>query len=167
MKLLLVALFIWFFSIPVLFFARKNGRLCSVIGALSAVAGSIFAIVACLKILVSNSYEKIYIDWNFVLEKMALSIDPVSAWFIIPICGLSSLAAIYAVAYEWESETGFSKSLSWSFFLLLLFSMVLVVMAGNGIVFLIGWEAMAIASFFLVIRDQLKSSDQQDAGWIY
>jgi formate hydrogenlyase subunit 3/multisubunit Na+/H+ antiporter MnhD subunit len=51
-------------------------------------------------------------------------------------------------------------------FILLLMSMFFVIVADNGIIFLIAWEIMAVSSFFLVIKEYTEQS-AQDAGWLY
>lgn len=165
MKSLLISILIWLLTIPVLIVIRKRERLCGVIGALSFITGGIITIASCIRIISSNSIESYHFNWSFVVDTATFTLDPLSAWFLIPICGLSALAGIYAVAYDNNPTAGFSKSFSWILFLLLLISMVLVVAAGNGVIFLMAWEVMAVASFFLVIRDNNPSS--QDAGWIY
>ena len=55
---------------------------------------------------------------------------------------------------------------SWFFFNLLAASMLLVVVARNGILFLTSWELMSLASFFLVTLEDEKESVRR-AGWIY
>ena len=55
---------------------------------------------------------------------------------------------------------------AWFFFNLLVASMVLVVLARNGVLFLLAWEIMSLASFFLVTFEDEKESVRQ-AGWTY
>ena len=55
---------------------------------------------------------------------------------------------------------------SWFFFNLLAASMLLVVVARNGVLFLMSWELMSLASFFLVTLEDEKESVRR-AGWIY
>ena len=52
------------------------------------------------------------------------------------------------------------------FFNLLVASMVVVILAHNGVLFLMAWEVMALSSFFLVTFEDEKESTRQ-AGWIY
>jgi formate hydrogenlyase subunit 3/multisubunit Na+/H+ antiporter MnhD subunit len=54
----------------------------------------------------------------------------------------------------------------WFFFNLLVVSMVLVVVARNGILFIAAWEVMAIASFFLVTFEHEKA-EVRSAGLTY
>src|SRR5205809_1254962 len=61
---------------------------------------------------------------------------------------------------------GKSAGLSWFFFDLLVASMAMVVVARNAVLFLVAWEVMALASFFLVtFQDEEESV--RSAGWTY
>jgi formate hydrogenlyase subunit 3/multisubunit Na+/H+ antiporter MnhD subunit len=66
------------------------------------------------------------------------------------------------LAYRDEKALG----VSWFFFNLLVASMALVVVARNGILFLVAWELMALASFFLVTM-QDDEERVRDAGRTY
>lgn len=55
---------------------------------------------------------------------------------------------------------------SWFFFNLLVASMVMVVLAYNAVLFLVAWELMSLASFFLVTFEDEKES-VCEAGWTY
>src|SRR5438132_7817339 len=44
--------------------------------------------------------------------------------------------------------------------------MALVTLARNGVLFLMAWEVMALAAFFLVVTEENKS-EVREAGWIY
>ncbi len=55
---------------------------------------------------------------------------------------------------------------SWFFYNLLVASMIMVIMARNGVLFLIAWEVMAIASYFLVMYED-ESALVRKAGSTY
>ena len=76
------------------------------------------------------------------------------------------MAAIYGADYL-EAYRG-RKALAppWFFFNLLVASMVVVILARNGVLFLMAWEMMALSSFFLVTFEDEKESTRQ-AGWTY
>ena len=95
-----------------------------------------------------------------------VEVDALSAFFLIPILGLSALAAIYGGEYLWGWREKKSLGASWFFFNLLVASMMMVVLARNGVLFLVAWEVMALASFFLVTFEDEKDS-VREAGWTY
>ena len=79
---------------------------------------------------------------------------------------MSALAAVYGSeylrAYQGRKNLGFS----WFFFNLLVAGMVLVVVARNAVLFLVAWEVMSLASFFLVTFENEKA-EVREAGWTY
>ncbi len=75
-------------------------------------------------------------------------------------------SAVYGVSYLGEGPGPRRIGASWFFFNSLLTSMALVVTARNGVLFLAAWEAMSVASFFLVTTDH-EREDVRSAGWLY
>ncbi|HYV35495.1 MAG TPA: proton-conducting transporter membrane subunit [Gemmataceae bacterium] len=104
---------------------------------------------------------------------LRLRLDPLSAFFAILILGISALAAVYGGEYMLpRNDAGQSKTankklgFAWFFFNVLVASMLLVVLARNGLLFLVAWEIMALASYFLVTYES-EREDVCRAGWIY
>jgi formate hydrogenlyase subunit 3/multisubunit Na+/H+ antiporter MnhD subunit len=95
-----------------------------------------------------------------------IELDPLSAWFILPTLLLSALSAIYGVGYlrSWQGRRSLGPV--WFFYCLLVLGMVLVLLARNAVLFLVAWELMALASFFLVTFEHERES-VREAGWIY
>jgi hydrogenase-4 component B len=69
---------------------------------------------------------------------------------------ICALSAVYGGKYM--SHTTHPEKTGWSWFLynLLTASMFVVVTAQNAVLFLLAWEIMSLASFFLVIFDSGK-----------
>ncbi len=103
--------------------------------------------------------------WNLPYGSFAVGLDPLTAFFLVPTFLLSGLAAIYAVGYfrPWH---GRNPGRFWLFYNALVASMALVLLARNGVLFLVAWEAMALTSFFLVIHDDA-ADGVREAGWTY
>lgn len=95
---------------------------------------------------------------------ISLYLDSLSAFFLFPILLLSGLAATYGRGYLRHSHHNLGAH--WFFYNILVASMVTVVLAHNALLFLMAWEAMTIASFFLVTFEQEKAP-VREAGWIY
>jgi len=84
-------------------------------------------------------------------------IDPLSGFFILVISAMSFLGSLYAVGYMKPYLNKKMLTSSHFFFLsLLTCSMLLVVTVQNALFFLIVWEIMSLASFFLVIFENEK-----------
>ena len=85
---------------------------------------------------------------TFRTAASSLQLDALSAFFLLPIFLICALAALYGTEYL-ETYRG-RKALAspWFFLNLLVASMVVVVLARNGILFLMAWEMMALVVVF-------------------
>lgn len=95
-----------------------------------------------------------------------VAIDGLSAIFVAPVFVISALGGVYGLGYWRQTEHPRDGRKLRFFYGLMTAAMGLVVIAGDGVVFLIGWEIMALAAFFLVTTED----DQEEvrvAGWIY
>jgi len=104
--------------------------------------------------------------WSVPLGSFALGLDPLSAFFLLPILVLAPLAGIYGVGYlrAWQGRKNLGAS--WFFFNVLVACMMLVVVARNAVLFLVAWEAMALASYALVVFED-ERGDVRGAGRTY
>jgi len=93
-------------------------------------------------------------------------IDQLSAFFLMVICTLALPVSIYSFGYVKEYEGHYGLGRFGLLFNLFLFSMVLVVTAGNIIVFLIAWELMSLCSYFLVTYES-RDTEKASAGLLY
>ena len=105
------------------------------------------------------------LPWRMPYGEIRLGLDPLSAYFLVPMFLLSGLAAIYATGY-FRPWRGRNPGRFWFFFNALVASMALVATARNGVLFLVAWEAMTLASFFLVVFDETEAGVGA-AGWTY
>jgi hydrogenase-4 component B len=103
------------------------------------------------------------INWQLPFAGMVAGIDPLSAFFLIPLLILAACCSLYGPRYFSGHPAGRSH---WFFFGLLLSGMVMVLLARNGVLFILAWEIMSLSSFFLVITDK-KNPPAMRAGWIY
>ena len=143
-------------------FAARSGRF-ALIG---CTAGGFCALTSALRVLRGAPVHDVFLPTLFYGQGLHLSLDPLSAFFIIPIALVSMLSALYGYAYVKPYTQTSNTGLQWLWYALLMASMVLVVSARNVLTFLSAWEIMSLTSFFLVIgnaRDKAAAS----AGWIY
>jgi len=147
--------------------AGSRSRVSNAIGALSAVAGCAAALVPVLDVLRTGeaiSYGPV--AWNVPYGSFVVEVSPLSAWFALPILGLSLLAAVYGAGYTAHYADKKLLGPPWFFYNLLVVGMVLVVVARNGVLFLVSWEVMSLASYFLVTFEHEKQS-VREAGRVY
>ncbi len=165
MSLLLVALAILCVS-GVLAFAAGRQSLASRCGVAGAVAGCALGLVPAIRTLATGEAVSIHAAWQVPYGAFALSIDPLAAWFLLAIFGLALVTSIYGGTYlQAYRERKRLGPVHW-WWNCLIASMVVVVTAQNAVLFLVGWEVMSLASFFLVTFED-ERQEVRRAGWIY
>jgi hydrogenase-4 component B len=92
--------------------------------------------------------------------------DILSYFFVFVTLLISIPSAIYSLGYLKGSYNRSKISYAWAMTAVFVLSMLVVVSAGNAILFLIAWELMSLASFFLVIFDS-EHWESIKAGIIY
>lgn len=137
----------------------------SLFGSASAVAGSLLAVIPSFQVLIRGVSESWQTDWTVPFGSFYVQIDALSAVFLIPIFGLSAVAAVYGATYLLAYREK-NLGIPWFFYNLLLIGMALVVVARNGLLFLVAWEIMSLSSFVLVTFEYERPMVRQ-AGLIY
>ncbi len=166
MTFLVNALFI--FAMGGLFSLCTTRRpfLANCFGAGGAILGSIVGLIPATQSLLDGTNWKFEFSWSLPGGNFGVGIDPLSAIFLVLILFLGAVTALYGAAYLWPYRSKKSLGVSWALFNGLLISMVLVVVARNAMLFLLAWECMALASYFLVVFEHEKI-EVQKAGWTY
>src|SRR5262249_23173317 len=114
----------------------------------------------------SGLSEPIQVPWPLPAAEFFVAMDDLSALFLIPIFLISALGSVYGLGYwDQRKHPGNARKLR-LFYGLLRAGMGLLVIARNGILFLVAWETMALAAFFLITT---KDEDKQvrETDWIY
>jgi hydrogenase-4 component B len=144
----------------------RSERVSIAIGTGGALVGCALGAVSSVVALAGGSRQEAETTFSTALGPMHVGIDPLSAFFLLCIFAVSGLGALYGAGYV-RGHIGRRNVASLvAFFNLLVAAMATIVIATDALVFLMGWEAMSIASFFLVTFE----SDREDvrrAGWIY
>ena len=137
-------------------------RFGSVVGALACSFGAL-ASAARLRHRVERA---VHIAWAAPIRERSFGVDPLSAFFLLCIFVVGGLAVVYAGGYfaEAAGERPVGSAMAWLH--VLVASMAAVVLARDVIVFLVAWEAMFIASYFLVTFDAHKEEVRR-AGFTY
>lgn len=92
----------------------------------------------------------------------SLALSPFSAYFLL----ISSLVWAGTCLYSVRYDDDYPNTLS-SLVLLTMLSMVLILISGDGITFLIGWESMTIASFFMILEGKGNSEGVRNAAFLF
>jgi len=129
---------------------------------IACLTGAIGALIA----LAHGEHSALRGTWSMPLGEPHVALDALSAFFLLCVFVVSGLAAFYAWGYL-ESYVGKRRlGPALALFNLLIASMAGLVIARDGILFLVTWEVMSFASFFLVIFEN-EREDVRRAGMTY
>jgi hydrogenase-4 component B len=142
-----------------------RARLSRIVGHTLALLGAVFTFGLGLSGLLGGSLDLI-IPNLLLAEGFELGLDRLSAFFVLVIAIGAAPAALYALSYTREYEDKYSLAGLGLALNLFLAAMILVVLARNVLTFLFLWEAMSLASYFLVMTES-EREDTQRAGWVY
>lgn len=95
-----------------------------------------------------------------------LGADRLSAGFVLLIAAVVPGVSIYSLEYTEHAKSEAGKDLQAALTNLFILAMLLVVLAGNMVVFLIFWEIMSLSSLLLVLHDY-SSEENKKAGFFY
>jgi formate hydrogenlyase subunit 3/multisubunit Na+/H+ antiporter MnhD subunit len=146
--------------------AGRNAKFACFMGPATAAIGGLLALGEAVGVLVHGQAAWFYTAWPVPLGSLSLKLDALSAVFVAPIALVSALAAIYGGQYLAGYVGRRKLGPAWFFYNLLVASMLLVVVASNGLLFLFAWEMMTLASFLLVMFEN-EQPEVCRAGWTY
>ena len=145
---------------------NKSPRSTTIISVGSVVVASCAGLIPVVRELIDGKVLSFSVPLAIPFGSFSVALDPLSAFFLLPILFLSALAAVYGAGYlkPWHGKKAIG--VSWFFYNMLVASMVMVVIARNAVLFLIAWEMMSVASYFLVTFEDEKASVRK-AGLLY
>jgi NADH-quinone oxidoreductase subunit L len=79
--------------------------------------------------------------------KMGIFVDPLSVFMVLIVTGVSTLIHLYSFGYM-QSDEGYHRFFSYLNFFV--FSMLLLVLAGNFVLLIVGWAFVGFASYALI-----------------
>ena len=99
-----------------------------------------------------DARQVVYVAWNYadsvgVDGKLSILVDPLSVFMALVVTGVSTLIHMYSVAYL-SGDRGYSRFFAYLNFFV--FSMLLLVMAANFLILIIGWAFVGAASYLLI-----------------
>jgi formate hydrogenlyase subunit 3/multisubunit Na+/H+ antiporter MnhD subunit len=167
MILILFALAVLVGSGLVAWALARSDVLSRLVGVSGAVIAGVVVLVPAAEVVLGGPSDGLVFDWLPELGgSLALEVDALSAFFLIPLGLVSALCALYGWQYLEPVPGGKPIGHAWCCTNLLTASMLLVVLARNGLLFLVAWEVMAVNAFFLVTFDRRKPQ-AREAGWTY
>jgi hydrogenase-4 component B len=166
MDVLLVAIAVQVLAGSAAFAFSKWPRVATTVGAGGAVLGCLLGLAPTLRVLMSGTPESLRLTWDASHGAFCVEVDSLSAFFLLPVLGLSALAAVYGSDYMYAYRNEKSLGGPWFFFNAFVAGMLLVVIARTAFLFLVAWEVMSVAAYFLVTFGHEKA-EVRKAGWVY
>jgi NADH-quinone oxidoreductase subunit L len=130
------------------------GRTAGWIGTLAIALAFGCSVVVLVKLLQRSPEHRQLVStlWDYdvsagVDAKVQILVDPLSVFMILVVSGVSALIHLYSVTYMTD-DRGFARYFSYLNYFV--FSMLLLVLAGNFVLLIIGWAFVGAASYLLI-----------------
>ncbi len=130
------------------------------------ISGTVSGLLGVVFSLLNPGNSSLNLPWALPQAQLALHIDPISAFFLCPLFLVVASGAVYALRYWPQRDHPRNGRKLRLFYGLISAAMILLLTAHNGVLFLIGWETMALSGFFLITTEDHKS-EVRKAGYIY
>ncbi|MDQ3934962.1 MAG: NADH-quinone oxidoreductase subunit L [Actinomycetota bacterium] len=137
-----------------LFWRALPGRSAGWLGS-AAIGGSFVASVGAFlslldkdphhRVVTSNAFD--YAKTSGVEVDVGILVDPLSVFMCLVVSGVSFLIHVYSVAYM-GSDEGYRRFFAYLNYFV--FSMLLLVLAGNFVLLIVGWAFVGAASYLLI-----------------
>ncbi len=146
--------------------AGRRSRLASGLALAGIVPGSLVGAAGAAGGLLAGGGETLRVPSSLPFGELLLRLDPLGALFLLVLFTVAPLAALFGGGYL--REVGAHRRLGgvWLFYAVLVAGMAVVLLAADAVLFLIAWEVMSLASFFLVTFED-ERSECREAGWTY
>lgn len=161
---IIAALVIGCAGIPGLFLQKPGPG--QMIATISTVMAALAGIPAALKLLFSQDTATYVLAWKLPFGPCELAIDPLSAFFLLPVFLVAAAGSLFALGYWPAASNRATEKVLTFFYGLLASSMALLVMARNGVFFLMVWEIMALSAYFLLVTEHGREEVRR-AGIVY
>jgi hydrogenase-4 component B len=140
---------------------RRLGGLFSGLAMLFGLGGAVLGFYATAYCLFHPQTASLSIPWPTIDGLFLLRLDPLAAVFLFPLFLITGAGQLYGLGYRHPRATWIN-----CFYPFLAGGVAMLLLAGNGVVFLIGWEIMVLASFFLVFTER-GNDETFPAGFLY
>ena len=144
----------------------KNNKAANLWSNILAIIGSLFGLVASLSVILTGAVFSYANSSGSPLMDISLDVDRLAAFFIFVISLIALLASVYGIEYVKHFYKKYNIGALGFFYNTFILGMLLVVAAHNAIFFLVAWEIMSLASYFLVIFEN-KEKENVRAGSLY
>ncbi len=148
-----------------LFLGRKQ-RLLLVAGFVLSAVASLSATIAGVRVVGWSTTSQAIMSIGLPDLPFHLRLDPLAGFFITVVGILSFVVSIYSIGYVREISKQRPIGRLVIFYALFLAGMFMVIIADDALFFLVSWELMAAASYFLVLFEDERVENRR-AAFLY
>jgi len=132
----------------------KRQRICSIAFLAAAAATSALGVALSLLVLLGDESVTVALPTYLAqLGTFSFTVDRLSAFFLL-ISSITGLCvAIYSASYLHEYAGRYSMGRMGLLYNIFFLSLILVLTAGNAVLFIIVWEVMSVSSYLLVVYE--------------
>lgn len=145
---------------------RSERQLAIGLGTVGMLAAALLGVVASAMVLWTGEGGEWRAAWPLPIGELHVGVDRLAAFFLLCMFVVAALAAVYGVGYLRDQPSRRSPGTAAGFFNTAVAAMTGVLLARDGILFLVGWELMSVATFFLVTFEDDRDEVRR-AGFIY
>lgn len=138
---------------------QKTATVLMVLATVTGVGGAVAT-------LLTGRTETFLLSWGLPFGPAEMAVDPLSAFFALPILLVAACCALYAPGYRPARENPRTVRRMTFFFGILVAAMIGVIVARNSVLFLAAWEIMALSAYFVLTTDHVNPA-VRDAGTLY
>src|SRR5215211_4017443 len=135
-------------------FRALPARVTGAIGTLAIAAAFVAALLTTLSLQDRAVEERhvVFSAWDYAVTvgvdaKLSILVDPLSMFMALVVTGVSTLIHLYSVAYM-GGDPGYRRFFAYLNFFV--FSMLVLVLAGNFLILIVGWAFVGAASYLLI-----------------
>ncbi|TCP97223.1 hydrogenase-4 component B [Cricetibacter osteomyelitidis] len=162
--LLITALIVYVAGAFASLWVKRNEQLSINLSGIASIIGGVLGIVAVAPVLFGSETITDTFKTPFEFADFSLRIDGLAAFMVCVISLLVVVSAIYSFAYVQEYKGKGAGSMGF-FMNLFIASMIALVTTDNAFYFLVFFEMMSLASYFLVLTEQ--DDNATNAGLLY
>src|SRR6201989_2736013 len=129
-------------------------RVVGVIGTLSIAAAFVAAVLTTFSLQdrAEDQRQVVFTAWDYAVTvgvnaKLDILVDPLSMFMALVVTGVSTLIHLYSVAYL-SGDRGYARFFAYLNFFVI--SMLVLVLASNFLLFIVGWAFVGAASYLLI-----------------
>ena len=134
-----------------------------ILGYLFAFTGSVAGCGVALGALLSPETLRVVVPQALPFGPMSLEADMLSAFFLGVISLLSAIVSIYSIGYMPHGTSPRRGAALASLYNIFLLAMTVVVLAAHAVLFLVAWEGMSLATYFLINHEHENPASRRGA----